>query len=94
MNLGGYIIFTKNSINETCFYGRLVDIANEGYYPSAHYCWSFFESLVEYLESNNIARCSNCGYFFNYDEEGFHDDDGLYYCDGCKPTSIQGDIYV
>ena len=81
-------MFSENSINETCFYDKLVDIANAEYAPSAYECQSFFISLVEYLESNTIVQCSNCGYFFNYDEEGFYDDDDeLYYCDDCKPTS-------
>lgn len=79
-------MFTNITINETCFYDKLVDIAIGDYNSSAYECQSFFSQLVDYLESNNIARCSNCGYFFNYDEEGFYDDDAeLYYCDDCKP---------
>ena len=81
-------MFSENSINETCFYEKLSNIANANYNSSAYECQSFFVSLVEYLESNTIVQCSNCGYFFNYDEEGFYDDDDeLYYCDDCKPTS-------
>ena len=81
-------MFTDILINETCFYDKLVNIANAEYNHSAYECQSLFVSLVEYLESNNIAQCSKCGYFFNYDEEGVYDDDNeLYYCDDCKPIS-------
>ena len=79
-------MFTNITINETCFYDKLVDIANADYNTSAYECQRLFVSLVDYLESNNIAQCSNCGYFFNYDEEGFYNEDGLYYCDDCKPN--------
>ena len=79
-------MFRDMPINETCFYDKLVDIASDYYNDSARDCELLFESLVEYLESNTIVQCSNCGYFFNYDEEGVHD--GLeYYCHDCKPTS-------
>ena len=75
-------------MNETCFYDKLVDIANADYNSSAFDCQSLFESLVKYLESNNIVQCSNCGYFFNYDSEGAYDDDDLqYYCDDCRPKN-------
>ena len=81
-------MFTEEPINETCFYDKLVDIAYDNYNGSALDCQSFFISLVRYLESNTIVQCANCGYFFNYDEEGFYDDDnGLYYCDDCKPAN-------
>ena len=81
-------MFTEEIINETCFYDKLADIAIGDYNPSAYECQTLFSQLAEYLESNNIARCSNCDYFFNYDEEGFYDEDsGLYYCDDCKPTN-------
>ena len=80
-------MFSEESINETCFYEKLEDIAYGNYNTSAIDCQELFISLVEYLESNTIVQCSNCGYFFNYDEEGFYDDDnGLYYCDDCTPT--------
>ena len=80
-------MFSEELINETCFYEKIDNIANENYNSSAYECQSLFLSLVDYLESNNIAQCSNCGYLFNYDEEGFYDDEnGLYYCDDCKPT--------
>ena len=77
-------MFSKNSINETCFYNKLVDIAYDNYNTSALDCQSFFISLVEYLESNTIVECSKCGYFFNYDSEGVYDG-SQYYCDDCKP---------
>ena len=79
-------MFTEVPINETCFYDKLDDLANENYNTSALECQELFISLVEYLESNNIIQCPTCGYFFNYDSEGIFDDDsGLYYCDDCKP---------
>ena len=81
-------MFTENSINETCFYNKLDDIANENYNVSAYECQRLFISLVEYLESNNIVQCSNCGYFFNYDSEGVYDNaNDVYYCDDCKPEN-------
>ena len=79
-------MFTENSINETCFYDKLVNIAYGNYDTNALECQELFISLVEYLESNTIVQCASCGYFFNYDEEGFYD--GLqYYCDDCKPNN-------
>ena len=79
-------MFSENPINETCFYDKLDNIACSEYNSSAYDCQLLFESLVEYLESNTIVQCSNCGYFFNYDEEGYYDNDNaLYYCDDCKP---------
>ena len=81
-------MFSDNPINETCFYDKLVDIAYDNYNGSARDCQNFFISLVRYLESNTIVQCSNCGYFFNYDSEGVYDDENrVYYCDDCKPTS-------
>lgn len=80
-------MFSENSINETCFYDKLVNIANDDYNGSALECQEFFISLVEYLESNTIVQCTNCGYFFNYDSEGVYGDDGLYYCDDCLPKN-------
>ena len=81
-------MFTENSINETCFYNKLCNIAYDNYNTSAIECQELFISLVEYLESNTIVQCSKCGYFFNYDSEGVYDDDsGLYYCDDCKPAN-------
>ena len=79
-------MFSENPINETCFYDKLVDIAYGNYNISAHDCQSFFMSLVDYLESNTIVQCSNCGYFFNYDSEGDYDG-SYYYCDDCKPKN-------
>ena len=80
-------MFTEIPINETCFYEKLIDIANANYNSSATECQSLFNSLAGYLESNTIVQCSNCDYFFNYDEEGFYDDENsLYYCDDCKPS--------
>ena len=79
-------MFSRNSINETCFYDKLFDIAYDNYNTSALDCQSFFMSLVEYLNSNNIVKCSNCGYFFNYDSEGVYDG-SQYYCDDCKPKN-------
>ena len=79
-------MFSENPINETCFYDKLVDIAYGNYNISAHDCQSFFMSLVDYLESNTIVQCSNCGYFFNYDSEGVYDG-SHYYCDDCKPEN-------
>ena len=79
-------MFSENPINETCFYDKLVDIAYSDYNGSALDCQSLFMSLVEYLKSNTIVQCSNCGYFFNYDSEGVYD--GLqYYCNDCIPES-------
>ena len=81
-------MFTEDPIKETCFYDKLVNIAYENYNTSAIDCQEIFISLVRYLESNTIVQCANCDYFFNYDEEGFYDDENdLYYCDDCKPTS-------
>ena len=81
-------MFSEIPINETCFYDKLDNIAYSNYNGSALDCQSFFISLVDYLESNTIVQCSKCGYFFNYDEEGFYDDDDkLYYCDDCKPEN-------
>ena len=79
-------MFSENPINETCFYDKLVDIAYGNYNISAHDCQSFFMSLVDYLESNTIVQCSNCGYFFNYDSECAYDG-SHYYCDDCKPKN-------
>ena len=79
-------MFSENPINETCFYDKLVNIAYDNYNSSAHDCQSLFMSLVDYLESNTIVLCSNCGYFFNYDSEGVYDG-SYYYCDDCKPKN-------
>ena len=78
-------MFTEDIINTTCFYDKLDNIANADYNGSALDCQSLFLSLVDYLETNNIAQCCNCGYFFNYDFEGSYD--GLqFFCDDCKPA--------
>ena len=79
-------MFSENSINETCFYNKLVDIAYDNYNSTAINCQELFISLVEYLESNTIVQCSNCGYFFNYDSEGSYDG-SKYYCDDCTPEN-------
>ena len=79
-------MFTEYPMNETCFYNRLVDIANEDYNGSARDCQPFFASLVRYLESNPIVKCANCGYLFNYDSEGEYDGSN-YYCDDCRPRN-------
>ena len=79
-------MFTENSINETCFYEKIDVIANGDYNPTAYECEKLFSLLTEYLESNSIVKCADCGYFFNYDSEGVYDD-GLYYCDDCAPAS-------
>ena len=79
-------MFTENPINETCFFDKLDNIAYGNYDTSALDCQSLLISLVDYLESNTIVQCSECGYFFNYDSEGVYD--GLYYyCDDCKPET-------
>ena len=78
-------MFSEVPINESCFYDKLYDIAYDNYNSSANDCQLLFESLVEYLESNAIVKCNECGYFFNYDHEGSYD--GLhYYCDDCAPN--------
>ena len=80
-------MFTEDIINTTCFYDKLDNIANAEYNTTAYECQALFLALVDYLESHDIAQCSNCGYFFNYDSEGVYDDEnGLYYCDDCKPN--------
>ena len=79
-------MFSENPINETCFYNKLANIAYENCNISAIKCQELFISLVEYLDSNTIVQCSNCGYFFNYDSEGVYDG-SEYYCDDCKPRS-------
>lgn len=80
------MMFNENSINETCFYDKLVDIACNDYNNSASDCHSLFTSLVRYLESNEIVQCSNCGYLFNYNYEGICDG-SQYYCDDCAPAN-------
>ena len=77
-------MFTENPINETCFFDKMDNIAYKSYNDSANDCQSLFISLVEYLKSNTIVECSNCGYFFNYDSEGVYDG-SQYYCDDCAP---------
>ena len=79
-------MFTENPINETCFFDKLDNIAYGNYDTSALDCQSLLISLVDYLESNTIVQCSNCGYFFNYDDEGYYDG-SYYYCDDCKPET-------
>lgn len=79
-------MFTENIINQTCFFDKLVNIANGDFNNSANECRNYFQDLVEYLDSHNIAQCCDCGYFFNYNVEGKYYD-GLYYCDDCLPTS-------
>ena len=79
-------MFSENSMNETCFFNNLNNIAYGDYNGSALDCQSLFISLVEYLNSNNIVQCSNCGYFFNYDSEGVYDG-SYYYCDDCAPKN-------
>lgn len=77
-------MFTEDIINTTCFFEKMDNIANAEYNGSAYECQTLFSQLVEYLNSNNIAQCSNCGYFFNYDVEGFYDG-SYFFCDDCKP---------
>ena len=79
-------MFTENPINETCFFDKLDNIAYGNYDTSALDCQSLLISLVDYLESNTIVQCSECGYFFNYDDEGYYDG-SYYYCDDCKPET-------
>ena len=77
-------MFTEESINKTCFYNRLDDIANGDYNHSAYECQALFGALIDHLEHNTIVQCSKCGYFFNYDSEGVYDDENGFYCDDCK----------
>lgn len=79
-----FIMFTENIINQTCFYDKLVNIANGDFNNSANECKEKVFSLVEYLDSHNIVQCCDCGYFFDYDVEGYKDR-LYYYCDDCKP---------
>lgn len=81
-------MFTEDIINETCFFEKLENVAYADFNNSAYECRDYFFELVQYLNSHNIAQCGDCGYFFNFSEEGVYDDaDGVYYCDDCAPSN-------
>lgn len=80
-------MFTNTIINESCFFDKLESIAGASYNNSAFELRGYIDSLVDYLESHNIAQCADCGYFFNLDVEGCYvEDSDCFYCDDCKPA--------
>ena len=81
-------MFTDTIINESCFFEKLENIAYADFNNTCYECREYFIELVEYLANNNIVQCSDCGYFFNLDEEGVYDEsEEGYFCDDCTPTT-------
>ena len=79
-------MFDNDLIVNTCFFDKLLNIANMEYNSSASDFMDYLTDLINEIDNYEIAQCSKCGYLFSFDMEGAYHD-GEYFCDDCLPAS-------
>lgn len=77
-------MFDNDLIVNSCFYDKLVDIANMDYNYSASDFMNYLQDLINEIDCYQIVQCTDCGHLFSFDMEGVYHD-GSYYCNDCKP---------
>ena len=78
-------MFDNDLIVNSCFYEKLINIANMEYNRSASDFMVYLQDLINEIDSYQIAQCAECGHLFSFDMEGVYHD-GVYYCDDCQPA--------